>query len=380
MEILSRREFSQRIFAYTQALVLTASGASYATAASPEIGLSSSDINLLIDANRPGARAVPPDFDVGIAHVRGGYSFTKKPFLVEGAKKIHSLGTRTAKFWLMPKSVAKDYRPRSNWQGADELSLAQLVEHEYFQQALALPFTTIVLETRSAPEEQSWQTHNFQPSYYRSISFEYYQLARSLYKTYRKVPKTFILQNWEGDHDLRGAVNERWEIVPADAEERCNKMQQVLKSRQQGVEKARGEFGRNSLCAVLNAIEVNNVVDALTDSVPTVTNQVLPFTRSDLVSYSSYDSLSDPELFFRALRKIREKATKEIYIGELGIPEYAEPDDISQRLDRLFGAAIAAGVRRILIWQLYDNEGSGFGLIRRDGTASETLSYIEQFL
>ncbi len=354
----------------------------------------------LIDSNRPSKLVrLPEDFQarIGAAHVAGKYCFSNQPFLLEGADKLLELGTRLGKFWFMPKNAARDYPFNSKW-GQYE-TLLDLAKSDYFQELFARPLSTFLLETHSASESH-WRSERSVD--YETITREFYELTAHLYRNYRTRPVTFVLQHWEGDWMLRGRGGETWKNPPADWPKLCERMQNWLRARQAGVSKARAEHGTGAVCKVAHATEVNRVAD-IWKGIPTVTDQVLPHIEVDLVSYSSYDALKDPLLLWKCIQEIKKHArTTDLFgkaafcIGEVGIPENEQPNQIPERWDRLMGVALAANARYVAHWELYCNELNpklkpapkipvknlnevrGFWLVRPDGKLGESGNYFHE--
>jgi hypothetical protein len=161
-----------------------------------------------------------------------------------------------------------------------------------------------------------------------------------------------------------------------------------LNARQAGVNQARREVPARGV-TVAHAVEVNLLRDAMNGKV-TVTNDVIPRTRADLYSYSSWDVDFDPAELVRALDYLAAKApdsslygSRNVYLGEYG----AAKDHVTKEEDRaavirqLTDAALGWGARWVVYWQLYCNEPAheytterplnqdlrGFWLIRPDG-------------
>lgn len=356
-------------------------------------------IQTLIDSHRPSRLArLPADFNarVGAAHVAGKYCLTKKPFLVEGAEKLLELGTRLGKFWLIPGSNTDSYPFHSQW--GRYRNFVELAKSDYFEQLLALPFDTVLLEAQS-PVEDEWRKPGRPDRFYQNVTREFYDITAHLYRVCRDRAVTLVLQNWEGDWLLRGA-GQTWESPPPDWRERCAQMQRWLAARQAGVTKARLEFSGGAQCTVAHAAEVNRVAD-IWKGIPTMTQHVLPGLELDLVSYSAYDGLGSGLKLWKCLAEIRKHARTgplfgpgALYVGEIGLPENDDPERITARWDEWMGAMLAAQVRYIAHWELYCNEFAGrpaplpltpvtdpkllrgFWLVKPDGTLSECGQYL----
>jgi len=335
---------------------------------------------------------------IGSTHVAGKYHLTKKPFLLEGAEKLLSLGTRLGKFWLIPRTTKGDYSFNSNW--GDYKTILELISSEYYSQLLEMPFETLIFEAQS-PIEERWRNENLLNGFYKSVSEEFYNLTSYLYKKCRNKDVTIILQHWEGDWMLRGKGGEMWNVVPQNWQQLCKNMQKWLAARQKGVTTARNEYGKGAKCVVANATEVNRVVD-IWKNIPTVTKNVLPYVELDLVSYSSYDGMKDPITMWKCVQEIKSYAKtsslfgeKAVYVGEIGIPENIQKDNIKERWDSFMGVFLATGMKYVVQWELYCNELKpsqekiklpvtdsslmrGFWLVKPDGSLSESGEYFTQ--
>lgn len=358
------------------------------------------DIVRNLDLHRPSRlERLPSDFRarVGATHVAGKYHLTSKPFLLEGAEKLLELGTQLGKFWFTPGNIAGSYPFNHQW--GKYKSLADLAQSDYFKQLFTLPFRTVILETHT-PIEEGWIRPDLPASFYEKITHEFYEVTAYFYKTYRDRDLTIVLQHWEGDWLLRRRGGELWNPPPSDWPVRCRQMVQWLKARQEGVNRARREFGASVQCCVAHAAEVNRVTD-LWNGIPTMTEHVLPQVELDLVSYSAYDGMKDRLTLWKCLAEIRRHAktgplfgNQAIYIGEVGIPENDQPERIVERLDEFMGVFLAAQVKYIVHWELYCNEFSrqadpatktpvknpalvrGFWLVKPDGSLSQSGQYF----
>ncbi|HYU35302.1 MAG TPA: hypothetical protein VEW48_24375 [Thermoanaerobaculia bacterium] len=346
---------------------------------------------LLVASLVPASGGAAPLRDVlGVTHVAGKYNFTAEDFLNEGADRLLELGTRVIKVWFDPNATPS-YPFNSDW-GAPPENLADLARHPYYQALFAKPFSTYILElarrdpidefldgmTREEMDKERKQT---------------YELARYLLTTYAGTGKTFVLQNWEGDHLLRRGLTD--DEQPDHT--RVLGMAAWLNARQAGVTQARREVSAQGV-TVANAVEVNLLRRAMAGEV-TVTNDVVPLTRADLYSYSSWDVELDPAGLVHALDYLAAKApdsslygSRNVYLGEYG----AAKDHVSNEQDRarvireLTEAALGWGARWVVYWQLYCNEPAreyqtdrpanqdlrGFWLIRPDGVKTRFYNYF----
>lgn len=335
--------------------------------------------------------AIPARDVLGATHAAGKYNFTDQDFLNEGADALLEMGTRVIKVWFDLNSTPV-YPFNSEWGPVPE-TLAELARKPYYQDLFAKPFTTYVLVvvrrdaladfidgmTREEIEEERQQM---------------YDLARHLLTTYAGTGKTFVLQNWEGDHLLRRGLGPEEEPDPV----RVRGMIDWWNARQRAVTLARRDVRARGV-TVVHAAEVNLLRDAMRGRV-TATNSVVPFTRADLYSYSSWDVGYDRALLTQALDYLAAKAPdsqlygrRNVYVGELGLAKDQVGDGRQKArvIRQLMEAALGWGARYVLYWQLFCNEPlreyegrptnddmRGFWLIRPDGTRTRTWTDLSR--
>jgi hypothetical protein len=330
---------------------------------------------------------------VGCAHVAGKYNLTDKDFLNEGADQLLGLGTRVIKLWFTPRA-ASEYSFNSNWPKIG--SLVDLAKTPYFHAVFAKPFNTYILETFTPHHDDGYWSDGMTAEEKAKEQDEFYRLSKYLLTTYKGTGKTFIFQNWEGDWML---TNPKFTKEPSPVA--IQGMIDWLNARQDGVEQARKEIGMHGV-TVAHAAEVNLVARAMEGKV-TVTNDVLPKTHCDLYSYSSWDSLRDPEKLRKALDYLASKApdsklfgSKNIFVGEYGAPENEPGMGPEKQLAIVKSAtetALKWGARYVVYWELYCNEKAGeyegrptnqdcrgFWLIRPDGTKAPVWEYFRGLL
>lgn len=368
-------------------------------ATAPDSRLSTEDrqILALIEAHRPSRlKPLPRDFAArfGTTHVAGKYCLSSKPFLLEGAEKMLTLGTRLGKFWFDADRAARDYPFHSHW--GSYRTLTELAKSEYYARLLDMPFATLMMEAMT-PAERGWRDRDPPERFYTALSQEFFDVTAHLYRVCRDRPVTLVLQNWEGDWLLRGNFGS-WDRPPADWRTYCQRMSRWLAARQNGVARARERHGGTARCVVAHAAEVNKVTDAW-KGIPTMTRNVLPQVEVDLVCYSAYDSFKSPLTFWKAIAEIRRHARTgplfgrgAVAVGEFGIPENRDPDRIEERYDLALGVMLAAKVRFAAHWELYCNEFAdgpqptpvrdgkalrGFWLVRPDGSLSKAGRYFQ---
>ncbi len=323
---------------------------------------------------------------LGVTHTGGKYSFTDKPYLIEGAEKVQELGCRTIKLWF--SDVVKQYPFHSQW--PEYHSLAELAQTPYFQTVFQMPFKTYILETFAVGlSDQNWR-EGMTPEQALQEQRQFADLTRYLLTTYRGTGKTFILQNWEGDWAARNGFDEKKAIPQKTIEG----MIAWFNARQEGVDQARKEIPDSGV-KVYHAAEVNRVKIAM-EGMPNVVNAVLPHTHNDLVSYSAWDTESDPVLFPKALDFIAANTpdsaafgAKNLYIGEYGLPENDYKQEVLElTVKNVVETCLQWGCPYIVYWELYCNEprhepviknedARGFWLIRPDGSKSWPWGYLQ---
>src|SRR5688572_32737920 len=214
---------------------------------------------------------------LGSSHAAGKYSFSKKDYLNEGAIQVADGGMRVIKLWF--SNPAASYPWNSEWPEKEFNSYVDVAKHPYFQEVFRRPFETYVL---TIFEERNFRDGFADPKPAR-LAQEFYELAKYLLTAYRGTGKTFILGHHEGDWKLRGGTDKSKEADPTDLN--IAGMIRWYNARQAGTSRAREEV-RETDVHVYHAAEVNLVEFAMQGR-PTMTNDVLPATNCDLVSYSA---------------------------------------------------------------------------------------------
>ena len=368
------------------------------------------EILSIIEKNKPLKGAIiPADIKhrIGATHVGGKYFFTKEPFLVEGAKKLDSLGFGVCKLWFYKDP--KGYQYNSNWNLPQQFSLVDLAQHPYYQQAFNLPFSTFLLSTKGSVKNMI----NAKEVEFKTEEQEYYELAKFFLKKYKDRSVSFVLQNWEGDWILRGGVSAKVKYdkdnLPANLDQRIKSMQRIFKARQDGVNRARAEV-KNTKCKVYHAIEVNRVMEAM-NGLPGLATHVLPFVETDMVSWSAYDATGGDNSgvkLYKGISFLKEQMKPTAYVkqptvflGEIGIPESQtkkKPHEFKEYWDNYLAVFLAQNGKYLVQWELYCNENAkdkkiaqpdftrdesdlkGLWLIRPNGTMGYGMTYFDEIL
>ena len=374
--------------------------------------LSDQQILEKINRSRPSLGGpIPKNFKnmIGATHMDGQYYFTKEPYIIEGAKKMYELGYGILKLWFSKADGnAGGYKYNSDWKLTRTMSLKELAEHPYYKEVFNMPFKVFALNINEGFGGASAED---QTDRLKRIENEFYELTKYLITQFRERDVTFILELWEGDWFMRGGTqpSAHWKKgeVPADASIRVKNMIDWLTARQNGVDRARKELGK-SKCKVFNAAEVNKVYDGM-EGIPTITTDVLPKVKVDMVSWSSYDGKSADGLkMYKGIDFIRQhliptsymKGKKVVFIGEIGEPENMNSqtrESIRKFWDVMLGVYLAQEIPYIIHWELYCNENKdgsprmqnrsktaeelrGFWLIRPDGSKAWAQEYFEEIL
>lgn len=341
-------------------------------------------------------RAIDARDVLGVNHAAGRYNFSDEDYLNEGADVLLELGTRVIKVFFVPHQVNVHYPFNSDWGDPLPANVVELAQKPYFQELFSKPFSTYILVI-SAVGGGAPHLEGLTPEEAEVEREQMYALAKHLLTTYAKTGKTFILQNWEGDHLLRQNLPEGADPDP----KRVAAMLQWFNARQDGVRDARQELGDDLGVEVLHAIEVNHLQRAMAGQV-TLTNDVVPFTRADLYSYSTWDLAFDPPILVRALDYLESKAPdskrfgkRNIYLGEFGLAKnHGVPErDRPERIRDLLEAALGWGVRYAVYWEVFCNESlrnysgrprnkdlRGFWLIRPDGEKTPMWDLLDSQL
>ena len=305
-------------------------------------------------------------FAAGIAHASGDYGFTQENYLQEGAERIRQLGSDSIFIYLTPnfRTTYPD-KGSASWPAQNPSYISDLIQAEPYKKVLSMGFKTVVLTTYTFANDD--HVAGFAESgNAQAEEDEFYNLATYLLRTYANSGMTFILKNWEGDWiGLQGtdtSQNISWSMA--------NDMVSWLRARQRGVTRARQDAGNPSGVNVLNAVEVNRVLDHAQKGLNRVVNAVVPFVAADMVTYSSYDSTlagTDPNsmeaAMAQALNTIYQFApdplnlgSKRVLISEYGLYENQRESEAIWRTKTVLKTAQSTGLAGAFMWNVFDNE------------------------
>jgi len=248
---------------------------------------------------------------IGCTHVGGNYSLTMDNYLLEGANEVQKIGFSCIKLFLTPNYAAL-YPFNSNWPTVSNLK--NLVQTQYFQDVFNMGFKTYVLETYTfAVSNNRDFLDGMTQAEKDAVQAEMYDFTKYLLQTYSNTNKTFILQNWEGENQLR-------EIGDLAMTVKAQSLTDWMNARQAGVNQARNEIGQNGVW-VKNACETNSPLYFENDPV-TFTKNVIPNTNCDLYSLSSWDAcyVGGRQKMIDSLNYLDSYApgSGNIYVGEFG--------------------------------------------------------------
>ena len=343
---------------------------------------------------------------LGFVHAGGQYNFTEQPYLTEGANIIRNdVGSRVIKLFL-GSDVADQYSFHENW-GSYE-SLTELIGEDEIRSVFEMDFTTVVLVVYEFDRLLWNDPVAVAQSEYDRVQKEFYDLAKELIRSYNGSGKTFVLQNWEGDNELKEALAK----VSSDAGKQTVIDNYIAynNARQAGIRQARDELLTTDDYAdidVLGALEINYISYPSTEK--KLIDVVVPYSDADLFSFSDWSTSNasleeDLETYLTQINKNPDRAGEnaatynDIYLGEYGRKEnYAAgaPSEEDQFRYSVETAKIAVnkGLRYVCYWSLMCNERKeastarpanddmqGFWLIKPDGTFTKTFWYYKGLL
>lgn len=285
---------------------------------------------------------------IGVIHANSRYTTDggATDSLNEGIGRIATLGSRAVKLWLN-RNVQNAYlnfywndpntSKRHPWptptnpQGGFNTP-KEVVQLPYYQAALQNPgvgiyaLETYLFTNASNPSDLNWLT-GITTTQSNAAYSQVFELAKYLLQTYAGTGKTFILQNWEGDNDVKAMRT----ATPAQQATAIASMKTFLQQRQQAVSDARAWAATNGYTNVnvYHAFEINELPTSSSYSVsyPLLIDTVVPYVQCDLYSYSSWQSIymnTAPQMLYQ-MAYMRSKvptggilSTNNIFIGEYG--------------------------------------------------------------
>lgn len=346
------------------------------------------------------ASARPPVFStaVGTQTVGVKYQFTEESALVETAKAIHELGCDTLKIAVTP-NYTDDYRMSPDPEIRSSMDLINA--KPAFRQVMDMPFRNIMLwlypfsDTKSGffkgeiPEAEA-----------KAIYREIYDFTAYLLKTYSGSGKSFFIGNWEGDWHM---LKEKYDYNLDPTPETIKGAIDWFNLRQKAIADAIRDTPHQDV-QVYYYIELNHVRKSLDEDRPTIVNAVLPYIKTDFVSWSSYDITTEAakqggqqgkQRVLDALDYIEKHLPesdiegKRVFVGEYGF-NLQQVDDAAAQHDgsaKIMEWCLEWGCPFILYWELYcneidpsTNEHRGYWLIDQSGEKQPVWHLHRKFL
>ncbi len=288
------------------------------------------------------------------------YQFTTNSRLVETAEAIRDMGANVIKFKLGHDYFGK----RGNVAEKNPAihSLTELVRDEpSHRRVLDMPFANYVVWAYSFADHD-WH-HGFKKEFAEAEYREIYDLTKYLLTKFSGTGKSFYLGHWEGDWWLRGFDSDK--NIGPDGRATPDAIQGMidwLNTRQRAIEDAKRDTPHERV-NVWQYTEVNLVKRAM-QGAKTICNDVLSKTSVDFVSYSSYDTASNPKELREALDFIESKLPakkgitgKRVFIGEYGFPAiWNSPQEQDAKSRAVILTALDWGCPFVLYWEMYCNE------------------------
>jgi hypothetical protein len=326
------------------------------------------------------------------------YQFTEDCAVLESAKQIAALGSDTLKIAFTPK-YEDDYKLEANPKIQTMLDLAEQVPS--FYEAMDMPFRNIMLWIYPfSDSQQAFWTGTIDEVEADAVYAEIYEFTVMLLKRYSGSGKSIFLGNWEGDWHV---MRENYDYSLDPEPEAIAGAIEWFKLREKAVADARRDTPHEDV-EVYFYIELNHVGKSMDDDRPTIVNKVLPYIRTDYVSWSSYDVTKPAALLggeagrarvFDALDYIEAHLPesdipgKRVMIGEYGFELVSFKD---KELQLKYTASIMKwslewGCPFILYWELYCNEiepstgeHRGYWLIDDHGDKQPVWFFHKEFL
>lgn len=257
------------------------------------------------------------------------YHFTDEDPVIEGAKRLISIGSTIIKFKF------------------------STIEH--FDLIASLPFEDIFI----------WFDRiNISVDIDETKIYErMFQFVEYLLNKYTNSHKRFFIGHWEGDWLLNSSDLQHQSATI----ERCKKMIKIQNARQRAVDDAKAKHANTSV-EVFNYVEINRVVDSVDKGLRRFIDGVLPYINPDFVSYSAYDVQNKSmnkvhEILDFIQSKLKPKKelsyTKRVFIGEFGIPALDvnyDPIEHKKKNLEVLMKFVSWGCPYVLYWELFNNE------------------------
>ena len=334
------------------------------------------------------------------------------PSLLDGAVALAATGMRVIKVAVFNPEAMYPFNSPA-WPASGFDTLLETAQHQYYRALWAMPeFDTFILIAYSTVGGKgggdiSYWTKGITPEQEAEETRQLRAAAAWLHSTYPE--KNFVIENWEGDWASRaGSYDPNKPATPLA----LASMIKWLRARQQGVtlaredvkqqqrryrhgkneeeeegggggggERAGGELGvevgggggggggGGRVGKIYFSAEVNLVQASRTKGDKNMVNAVLPYVATDMVSYSSYDTESDPENFRAALVYLQQQHNRTaaaplgpaaVFVAEYGMGENtATAERIAFTVRNVVNEALAFGASFVVYWETFCNECTG---------------------
>jgi len=343
-------------------------------------------------------RAAPFSLSVGTQSIGAKYKFTEDSLLVESAKQMAALGSDTLKIALTPK-YEDDYMMTHDPEIDSVLDLA--LRKPGFHEVMDMPFRNIMLWVYPFSDSRdAFFKGVFSEADAQGIYEEMYALTVHILERYSGSGKSFFLGNWEGDWHVQSErydyeADPRPEVIAASIE--------WFRMREKAIADARRDTPHHDV-EVYYYIELNHVRKSMDRGKPSIVNKILPYIKTDFVSWSSYD-VTKPAVLMEDEAKGRERVFqaldyieahlpesdipgKRVFVGEYGFELMSFPDRElqSKYTAQIMKWSLEWGCPFVLYWELYCNEVTdagehrGYWLIDDRGDKQPVWFFHKEFL
>ena len=285
--------------------------------------------------------------------------------------------------------------------------LAGALEDEELRSALADPrLKVLIMTTYGGTGFTDCVTPDYlNPRYYSEentarIVAEYSDFVYRLHVLFQGSGKRFILANWEGDNaiycgeaygyvvseEFRKQCDEQYPQYYAGnriPQETVEGMVLWHRARYQGVKSGidRARAAGLDGIEVQVAVEISGVHELHDHGLASVLYHVLPRVPFDYVSYSSWESLGQPDpaaALASDLGLIQSvTGSNQIIVGEMGFSRSGSSVRLLPLAAAVTQGAIDWGASYVIYWNLYDwDTANDFGLFDFNGKLTDTGSYL----
>lgn len=304
---------------------------------------------------------------VGTQTIGVRYQFTDESALVETAKAIQELGCDTLKIAVTPK-YADDYRMEKNPSIKSVLDLVR--RKPEFRQVFDMPFRNVMLWLYPFSDKKSGFLKGYIPQAEADAIYrEIYEFTEYLLKTYSGSGKSFFIGNWEGDWHM---LKEKYDYNLDPTPETIKGAIEWFNLRQKAIADALRDTPHRDV-NVYYYIELNQVRKSMESERPTIVNTVLPYIKTDFVSWSSYDvttkaalrggeegrkAVQDALDYIEKHLPPSDISGKRVFIGEYGfnLQEVGDPETQKECAERIMQWSLEWGCPFVLYWEMYGNE------------------------